>query len=1060
MHDNADNNGVIEDEVAVQNVGVQNSGKCESTVMEPLMNRVGGSVSQTVQFHVLYLFSGPERCQDGFQKFCSDLGMKCTCLDIEYNPKHDLLCQDVWEDVQTEMDRYDAYLMSPPCSTFSMARTGMGGPAPLRGISGKDRYGLRHLSIEDKAKVKEGTLLSRRAHSTAQRAQTHEKPWVLEQPHWREDGTSMFMLDEFLELAAEEGVEFHTFDQCQFGCAFEKTTDLLSNIDDDIMEPFHQRCSHAVQQWIVPWNGKRVCAKHPPLRGRQMAIPIDEWNPGMLRKAEPTGQFLTRSTAAYPADMNWQLAKCLREACERAFMKKQKKVRSVPTDQQAIDSADALDPKVKLAEPLSGQRQKDEVDERYSLRNVHKWISPRMVYIGKQIQNVVEAMLDDKPALQQQLMECLGKHKTFPDEVQLAVDALRLQVRDLLVRNKLDTMAEQCSVEPVDTQDYQTVIRAELSTYWAQCVEDPAAGVSKWLMEGAPAGISCDTTELDGICPKVDDEPESFMDLTTDYNTFVNYTGVEENEEAYQALTSYADKGYLRVFDSLSELEQHVGAKPTLSKLGCIVKQKINHETGTVTTKTRIILDCKRSLVSKVARRTHKSVLPRVSDAIQSTLAMQSDCRQGDSVTFLVADVVDAFWLVPLNIAERKFFCAKLRGKFYCFHRTAQGSRAAPLTFAAVIALASRWVQSIVSTPLHRGMHTEEARVQTYVDDPLFTIRGSEVRQRRLTAVILVSWLVMGFPLALHKATLGCKLTWIGVELSILPEGMEALVPEDKVMELRGLLHKMLLSNVVPKKMLRTVIGKAMSIASVIFCWRPFIQELYTALFVTDSHAPKECIWTKQVKHTILWLLTFLRGEHAGIRRVYSVRGFQKQLPMVTITWDASPFGMGSTLQLDGVFVEYFAIEITADDENILGVAAGQHEGQQTWEALAGLVALRHWAQHWHGQRARLQIRSDNVGALVMLTKLKGGSKALTLIAREYSLDLGQAQWKPDIVTHVPGIANTTCDMLSRKLDPTKTFKLPDTLKNAREVQPGQRPLKWWKTLVMERQMMHPADQQ
>jgi len=66
VHDNADNNGVIEDEVAVQNVGVQNSGKCESTVMEPLMNRVGGSVRQTIQFYVLYLFSGPERCQDGF----------------------------------------------------------------------------------------------------------------------------------------------------------------------------------------------------------------------------------------------------------------------------------------------------------------------------------------------------------------------------------------------------------------------------------------------------------------------------------------------------------------------------------------------------------------------------------------------------------------------------------------------------------------------------------------------------------------------------------------------------------------------------------------------------------------------------------------------------------------------------------------------------------------------------------------------------------------------------------------------------------------------------------
>ena len=44
------------------------------------------------------------------------------------------------------------------------------------------------------------------------------------------------------------------------------------------------------------------------------------------------------------------------------------------------------------------------------------------------------------------------------------------------------------------------------------------------------------------------------------------------------------------------------------------------------------------------------------------------------------------------------------------------------------------------------------------------------------------------------------------------------------------------------------------------------------------------------------------------------------------------------------MIVEYFDIEISADDENFLRVAAGQHEGQQTWEALAGLVALRHWA--------------------------------------------------------------------------------------------------------------------
>ena len=62
---------------------------------------------------------------------------------------------------------------------------------------------------------------------------------------------------------------------------------------------------------------------------------------------------------------------------------------------------------------------------------------------------------------------------------------------------------------------------------------------------------------------------------------------------------------------------------------------------------------------------------------------------------------MDAFWLIPLTIAERPFFVAGLRGLFYCFHRTAQGSRAAPLTFAAIIALASRWIQSIVAAPFY-----------------------------------------------------------------------------------------------------------------------------------------------------------------------------------------------------------------------------------------------------------------------------------------------------------------------------------------------------------------------
>ena len=283
------------------------------------------------------------------------------------------------------------------------------------------------------------------------------------------------------------------------------------------------------------------------------------------------------------------------------------------------------------------------------------------------------------------------------------------------------------------------------------------------------------------------------------------------------------------------------------------------------------------------------------------------------------------------------------------------------------------------------------------------------------------------------------------------------------MLELKDLIEQMVMVNVIGKKALRTVVGKAMSIASVLFCWRPFLQELYTALYSEESGAPKECIWTKQVRHTLFWLLTFLEGELAGIKRKYTIRCISANLPLVTITWDASPWGMGGTLQHDGVIVEYFAIQITKNDEDVMNVIQRTHEGQQVWEALSGLIALRQWSKHWWGQRAILQIRSDNIGALTMLTKLRGGSRPLTLIAREYALDLGRAQWKPDIVTHIPGISNVICDALSRKWEPKQTFKLPTSLERAGEVTPEPRPRRWWKTLSLRRHLLgtgkaNPAD--
>ena len=71
----------------------------------------------------------------------------------------------------------------------------------------------------------------------------------------------------------------------------------------------------------------------------------------------------------------------------------------------------------------------------------------------------------------------------------------------------------------------------------------------------------------------------------------------------------------------------------------------------------------------------------------------------------------------------------------------------------------------------------------------------------------------------------------IEVELSVDQNGIEATVPEEKVLELQSMLRDMLQGNVIAKKVLRTVIGKTVSFASAIYCWRPFMQELFVAMY-------------------------------------------------------------------------------------------------------------------------------------------------------------------------------------------------------------------------------------
>jgi hypothetical protein len=169
---------------------------------------------------------------------------------------------------------------------------------------------------------------------------------------------------------------------------------------------------------------------------------------------------------------------------------------------------------------------------------------------------------------------------------------------------------------------------------------------------------------------------------------------------------------------------------------------------------------------------------------------------------------------------------------------------------------------------------------------------------------------------------------------------------------------------------------------------------------------------------------------------------------MVEVITDASPWGLGGVLRVNGIILQYFASQLTADDSRILGHELGTSCGQQTWECLAVLVALRLWAAVWQESYTCLRVKSDSIAALCLTLSLKATGHGPILVARELALELGDGMFSPQVAERIPGITNLTADALSREGDPStiETWQLPSALAAAVRVDPATRDDSWYLT--------------
>eukprot|EP00439_Symbiodinium_sp_Y106_P026385 s1476_g3.t1 len=64
------------------------------------------------------------------------------------------------------------------------------------------------------------------------------------------------------------------------------------------------------------------------------------------------------------------------------------------------------------------------------------------------------------------------------------------------------------------------------------------------------------------------------------------------------------------------------------------------------------------------------------------------------------------------------------------------------------------------------------------------------------------------------------------MHIRLSSDNVSVLIPDDKTKDLEALALNFLRGNVVSRKELRSFIGKAMSIATILLTWKPFITQL------------------------------------------------------------------------------------------------------------------------------------------------------------------------------------------------------------------------------------------
>ena len=964
--------------------------------------------------------------------------------DILRGKEFDVLREENREWLEKQIGRTLVVHFGTECKTFSRARElqrpGWRLPKPLR--SAQHPLGLPGLTAKEKESLSRGNEMAEISVQLAFKLLAAGCYFIIENP----ERSRLWDLPEFVRLSKQAGVKEWICHNCMLGGRRRKATKFLSNLN---LQEVEKRCTGKDgkcdrtgcphEPWEPWWDEAAQKTVHPSAEETEYPEEMCEaLAEGVCRAVDAQ-----ENSDGRPANYEWDFLEVF--AGPNAPFSRAVEGRSVQTDKENPGTTSAqsvatpgCSGDVELAgEDPKKEETKEERRERENneciggLRSPWKSVQklPKLREVGRQLRRILEDFLDAHP-----------KFENMPQGGQQAEELEKAQEVEELRR----IIAEVLGTEDARACDNGSPWRAGIVQAHINKTGDPESGLPRWLREGSPIGVARPVEPV-GIFPRVDPEGKdrgTLEEILSEVAAKNNYKSFEEAKKyAEPEVQRIIAAGYVKDLGTWKDVVKAYG-KVAVSKLACIVKVR---KDGSV--KARLVIDLRRSGVNRCVRLSERVVLPRIKEVLEDATYLLSQAGAGDEVEAMVADFKDAFHTLPVHPEEKKFGVARTFGDhFIGFETIMFGGEASPLVWGRAASYLNRSGQAL--------FEPHEFLAECYVDDPVLLAAGNARRRRRSFAVFLLWMVVLGLPISWSKVSKGKRVEWCGSEIRLVNAFIvQAVLAESFVSDFAAEVEEALALPLIKRSTLRRIAGRAAWATGLVPTIRSFIDSLWavSAELADDKQCTKKfkrgepAVETARVAVALKWLRAFLgRMVGAGeLGRTLDIRDRYVEAN-IRITCDASPWGLGAVLEVQGCITAYLYDEVSQFDAQTLGVQVGSCRSQAVLEALAIAVAVRTWLPTWATSRAGVVVRSDSTAALGALGKLASPNAAVNKIAREVSLDVAFSRYGIDVLEHLPGKLNTLADALSRAFEPGTSFEIPRELENVQHTKVDPRGQSWW----------------